>query len=90
MLISPSAVWIGFGRVPVARARRRRRTLVARTAQECGDFLIDRSLQDEPGSQPAQFRQVLALVAEPVGQHFLDLLFEPNTRGDSRYPSHLA
>jgi hypothetical protein len=90
MQISPSAVWIGFRPRPVARAGGRRRPLIASAAQERSHFLVDSSLQDQPSSQPTQLRQVLALVAEAAGQQLLDLLLQSSTRGDSRYPVHLA
>jgi hypothetical protein len=49
-----------FRPCPVARADGRWRGLVACTAEECGHFFINGALQDQTGSQPAEFRQVLA------------------------------
>jgi hypothetical protein len=58
--------------------------------QERSHFFIDSPLQDQPGSQPAQLGQVLTILAQPTGQQLFDLLLQSSTRGDSRYPVHLA
>jgi len=74
MLISPSAVWIGFCRVPLREPGRRRCPLVASAAKEGGDFFLDRPLQHQAGSQPTQRGQMRAILTKPAGQQLVDLL----------------
>jgi len=58
---------------PIARVGGRRRALVVSTAQECSNFLVHRSLQDQPRTQPTQFGQSLAIVRQTLGQELGDL-----------------
>src|SRR5579859_2283426 len=88
MLISPSAVWIGFDRVPLRepvavcirsyRARPRRQQL------------LPPQLAATPGALPADPARpgARAILTQPAGQQLGDLLLQPGARGDPRYPLH--
>ena len=89
MLIWPSAV-DRFRPRSITRAGRLRRPLIASAAQERGNLLVHRTLQDQTSSQSAQLRQVLTPLTQPFRQLILDLQLEPNARRDSRYSFHLA
>jgi hypothetical protein len=86
-LISPSAVWIAFGRVPLARASGFGRALVPGATQEGGHFVFNSSLQHQPCSQPTQLGQLLAVRGQLIAEQFLDLRLQPRARG---YSFHLA
>ncbi len=70
--------------VAVARAGRVGCSRVAGAPEECRELVLDRTLEDEPGAEPAQFSEPLGVI-EPIEQGRLDRFLDPGTGGYSSF-----
>jgi hypothetical protein len=70
--------------VPVAVRDRLLGALVARSPEELGHLVLERLLQDQPRSQPADRLHRIVVLAD-TGQRFIELCAKPLARGYSRH-----
>ena len=60
------------------------RALIARSAEELRDLVLERLLQDQPRAQPTDPLNRIKLAVD-TGQHLIELAAKPLARGYSRH-----